>query len=416
MRTFTLITLISIWGIQATLNAQIQKNPKRFYIENSQKKSVQLTFQLINNLVILPVFVNNSDTLNFILDSGISNSIITDQGLATRLNMKYIKEIQMYGFGGASAVTALHSIENEIRIPGILGQHQDILVIPEPDFDFSRHLGIKVHGLLGYNLFRDLIIEINYDTKYISFHTPKTYTYKKRRNETTFPLNIIDTKPFITTQIVQDDSTVMEGRFLIDSGASFPLWLDLNSNPALKLPQKTETLYLGTGLSGAVYGIVGRIKEFGTGTMKLQNLIASYSDTVVVLPTRFTDSRNGTIGADIISRFNIIFDYRNYKITFRPNSKTKDPFKINQSGMEICCPTPGENLFSISNICQNSPADKAGLRPGDQVININYQELSKLSLSEVHAILLKKPGKKINVQYRRDGKIASTTLIMNDRI
>lgn len=414
MRTFAL--LIFLIYAPGALYAQLQKNPKRFYIENSNKKNVQLSFKLLNNLVVLPVFVNNSDTLNFILDSGISNTIITDKVLADKLQMQYIKEIQMYGFGGTSSVKALHAIENEIKIPGIVGQHQDILVIPDPDFDLSKHLGIKIHGLLGYNLFRDLIIEINYDSKYIRFHTPKTYVYKKKKNETTFPINIIDTKPFVTTQIMQEDSTIVECRFLIDSGASFALWLDLNSNPALKLPRKTETLYLGTGLSGEVYGIVGRIKEFGTGTMKLHNPIASYSDTAFYIQSNFGDNRNGTIGADIISRFNVIFDYRNYKITLRPNSKTRDPFKVNQSGMEICCPSPGENLFSISNICQNSPAHKAGLKPGDQVIHINYQELSKLTLPEVHAILLKKPGKKMNVQYKRDGKIASTTLIMNNSI
>ena len=269
---------------------------------------------------------------------------------------------------------------------------------------------------MGYSLFRDLIIEVNYDSKFISFHTPKTYVYKTRKNITTLPLNIIDTKPFITAQIVQEDNTKVEGRFLIDSGASFALWLDLFSDSTIILPKRTESLFLGTGLGGEVYGKVGRIKEFGDGKMKLQNVIASYADTSIIMPSQFIDERNGTIGADIISRFNVIFDYRNNKISFRPNSKSKDDFQVNLTGMEICCPTPGENLFSIANICQDSPASNAGLKPGDQILNINYQELSTLSLSEVHAILLKKPGKKMNVQYRRDGKINTATLVMKDCI
>lgn len=416
MKQFILLIISAILGLQFSLEAQIQKNPKRFYIEDSKKKNVQLPFKLLNNLVVLQVFVNNSDTLNFILDSGISNTIIIDKALATKLNMQYVREIQMYGFGGGSALTAIHSIENTVKIPGIVGEHQDILVIPDPDFDFSKLLGIKIHGLLGYNVFRDLIIEINYDSKYINFHTPKTYVYKNRKKTTTLPLAIIDTKPFITTKIVQEDSSVIEGRFLIDSGASFALWLDLDSDSSLKLPKKTESLSLGTGLGGEVYGKVGRIKEFGDGTMKLKNVIASYNDTSLTMPSHFADKRNGSIGADVISRFNVIFDYRNNKISFRPNSKTKDEFNVNLSGMEICCPTPGENLFSISSIFQDSPAYKAGLKTGDQIILINYQELSKMSLSEVHGMLQKKSGKKLNIQYKRDGKINVATVVMNNCI
>ena len=417
MKPLTMLTTIMIFWLNISLNAQVQKNPKRFYVENPKKKNVQLPFKLLNNLVVLPVFVNNSDTLNFILDSGISNTIITDKDLADKLNMEYLREIKMYGFGGGNALTAMHSFENNISIPGISGFHQDILVIPDPDFDFSKLLGIKIHGLLGYNVFRDLIIEINYDTKNITFHTPKTYVYKnKRKNNVTLPLTIIDTKPFINTQIVQEDSTIIDGLFLIDSGASFALWLDLFSNPKIILPQKNENLYLGTGFGGAVYGKVGRIKQFGDGPLKLNNVIASFADTVISMPSLFTDKRTGNIGADIISRFNVIFDYRNNKITFRPNIKNKDPFKVNLSGMELCCPTPGENLFSISNICGNSPADKAGLKKGDEVILINSQQLSKFNLSEVHAMLLKKAGKKMTVQYKRNGKVNLATLVMKDCI
>lgn len=416
MRKITLLTIIALIGLLCNLGAQTQKNPKRFFIENSKKKSVQIPFKLLNNLVVLPVFVNNSDTLQFILDSGISNTIITDKVLATKLNMQIIKELKMYGFGGGSAVTALHSTENTIRIPGIAGYHQDIVVIPNPDYDFSKLLGIKIHGLLGYNVFRDLIVEINYDAKVVTFNTPKTYVYKQRKNETVLPLTMIDTKPFVTTSFVQEDNTRIEGRFLIDSGASFALWLDLDSDSTIRLPQRTETLYLGTGLGGAVHGLVGRIREFGTGKMRLQNVIASYADTALAIPSNFPDKRNGTIGADILSRFHVIFDYRNNKITLRPNSKTRNPFLVNQSGMEICCPTPGENLFSISNISYNSPAHKAGLKTGDQIIHINSAELSKMSLPDIHAMLLKHPGKKMNVQYKRNGRISSATLMMNNCI
>ena len=35
-------------------------------------------FKLENNLIIIPVQINNSSTLNFILDTGLKNTIITE--------------------------------------------------------------------------------------------------------------------------------------------------------------------------------------------------------------------------------------------------------------------------------------------------------------------------------------------------
>jgi predicted aspartyl protease len=416
MKRLIILTIFAIIGLQSNLISQIQKNPKRFYIENQGKKYIQLPFKLINNLIILSVSVNHSDTLNFILDSGISNTIITDPYIASILNLQYTREIKLCGFGGENSLSAMHSIENEIRIDGILGQHQDILVIQNPDFDFSRHLGIKVHGLIGYNLFRDLILEVNYDSKFIRLYPPRTYVYKLKRNSLVVPLNLTDTKPFINISIMQEDSSIVEGKFLIDTGASFALWIDLFSNDKFILPHKTQSAYLGAGLSGPVNGLVGRIKEFKIGNLKLKNVVTSLPDTMLKNNALHVSDRNGTIGADLLSRFNLIFDYRNNKVTFRPNSKWHEPFLVNLTGMELCCPVPGENSFNISNISVNSPADKAGLKAGDLVESINFQSLANMPFPEIQSLLLKKAGKKMVVQYSREGKVNAAILVLNNSL
>lgn len=412
------LTIFVIVGIFITLVSFGQKNPKRFYIENPKKKSIQLPFRLINNLVVIQVHVNNSDTLNFILDTGISNTLFLDAKTALALNMKFVREIKFCGFGGGIPLKAFHSVENEIRLGGIVGQHQDVVVVPESenDFDISRHLGIKIHGLIGYNLFRDLIAEINYENKFISFYPPRSYEYKKKKNSVTLPLTFEDTKPIITTSIIQDDSSKINLNLMIDTGASFALWLDQQTNSAIKLPRKTESLYLGVGLSGEIYGNVGRIREFGEGVLKLRNVITSYADTLYTPIEPPNSVRNGTIGADIISRFNLILDYRNNKITFRPNSRIMEPFQVNTSGMEICSPIPGENIYSIANICNNSPAQKAGLKVGDQIESINFEKVSKFSLPEVHSMLIRKSGKKMVIQYVREGKANTTVIQMDENI
>ena len=44
-------------------------------------------------------------------------------------------------------------------------------------FLVAPRLGVPVHGIIGYDVFKDLIVEINYNTEKIKFYNPETYEY-----------------------------------------------------------------------------------------------------------------------------------------------------------------------------------------------------------------------------------------------
>ena len=58
-----------------------------FVFDNPKKKSITFNFKSSNNLVIIPVAINNSDTLNFILDTGVRYPIITELPFVNKLNL-----------------------------------------------------------------------------------------------------------------------------------------------------------------------------------------------------------------------------------------------------------------------------------------------------------------------------------------
>lgn len=57
----------------------------------------------------------------------------------------------------------------------------------------------------------------------------------------------------------------------------------------------------------------------------------------------------------------------------------------------------------ISEPYENSPAQKAGLIPGDQILKINNKDTKGKSVSDVSAILKGQPGTKINILVQREG-------------
>ena len=67
---------------------------------------------------------------------------------------------------------------------------------------------------------------------------------------------------------------------------------------------------------------------------------------------------------------------------------------------------------TIAKITPNSPADKIGLKVNDELIKINGQPLTEAE--KLPVITKQSSGKKVRVEYRRDGKESSIDVQLND--
>ena len=67
---------------------------------------------------------------------------------------------------------------------------------------------------------------------------------------------------------------------------------------------------------------------------------------------------------------------------------------------------------AIAKITPNSPADKIGLKVNDELIKINSQPLTEAE--KLPIITKQNAGKKVRVEYRRDGKESSIDVQLND--
>ena len=90
-----------------TVKAQSQIKDLGFMDPNQNK--VSFKFKFINNLIIVPVIINDSDTLHFILDTGLSTSIMTEISMGDSLSLNYTRQVKLNGLGRGDPVDALHS-------------------------------------------------------------------------------------------------------------------------------------------------------------------------------------------------------------------------------------------------------------------------------------------------------------------
>ncbi len=385
-----------------------------FLFNNPKKSSSTFKFKQISNLIIVPVSINGSDTMNFILDSGIRDPIITELTLVEELNLNYMKPIELRGLGNEVVTQAYESGDNTITLPGLTASHQKINVVIDENFQISQILGMPVHGLIGMNLFKNYVVRVNYQSEEIKLYKPQSFDYSPMKNDIVLPIHFIRNKPMVRSEIVQDSGDVVPVLLLVDTGASDALWLSPASNDMIKIPANNIFSFLGVGLGGELFGHKGRIPHLWLGGKPLDNPIVSYPQSEYIDNIINSEMRNGSIGGEILRRYTIYFDYFNKRLIMRPNSDFKDKFYYNMSGLEIINPVPGIPVFTIENVIENSPAYDAGFRQNDQVLVLNYNSHKDLTLNDINLMLRQQKNKKISMTVLRNGKEFKSSFFLKE--
>ena len=401
------------------------------------EESHTLSFKLINNLIVLPIEVNGNE-LNFLVDTGVGNSIMFNLSVEDSLKLRNTEKVRLRGLGEGGYIDAIRSSNNNFKIGKVFNGNHMIYLIPGEEFELSSHMGININGIIGGDLFRDFIVDINYSTKRIKFYNSENYIYKKCKKCQTFDLEFYKEKPYINIVVQSKNTEQINVKLLIDTGGGDALWLFDKSNDKINIPEKNFDDYLGRGLSGNIYGKRSKIDKIKIGEYFFYDANVAYPHFSSVEKAYDFKERNGSLASEILKRFRIVIDYPHKKITFVKRSKFyKDPFLYNMSGIEIAysgdmlirervkpksvaIPIPSEattielvykyvyafkKSFQIIQIRKGSPAYKAGLLKNDIILQLNGRPAYDYKLGDVIHIFSTKPGKRINLLIDRGGKV-----------
>ena len=159
-------------------NCIIAFGQSRFQFPIENRNAQKLSFQLINNIIVIPVEVNHTK-LSFILDTGVDKTILFSLSENDSLGLKNVKKISLQGLGKGKAIDALISQKNKLKVGKLKSNNETIYVILKDQFELSGKMGTTIHGIIGYSLLKDVIAKIDYKTKKIILSNPKTFQYKK---------------------------------------------------------------------------------------------------------------------------------------------------------------------------------------------------------------------------------------------
>ncbi len=407
----------------------------RFRILDTSKKSESMTFSLVNNLIVIAGEINGKK-LNFLLDTGIKKTILFNLKFEDSIQLRNVQKIQLRGLGEGQPINALTSKGNYFKFKGIVNPELSLFAITDELFDLSAKMGKDIHGIIGGDLFRDFVVKINYGTEKLTFYNPDFYDVSNCRGCETFPLDFYNGKPFIDVHVENHLGKDVSVKLLIDSGGGDSLWLFPHSDPDIIIGDNYFDDYLGKGLNGNILGKRSRIKKLKMGSFEFENAAVSYPDSTSILRVHANKDRNGTLGAGILKRFQVIMDYPNSRITLKKNRRFyREPFLYNKSGIELIyggdmlvkqskyqVPLSKDNSsvsitdifytfgltykpsYKIFMIRKESPAHFAGLLKDDIILEINGKEAYNLKMEEIVYMFSQKEDKKIKVLVDRNGQ------------
>ncbi len=408
---YTIIILFVLFSFYAR---GIQAQNHNFVILEG-KKETEIPFTRVNNLIVVPVRLENKLPLWFMLDTGVRTTILTDRLIGDMLHMNYVRKYALQGAGSLGQVEAMLAHGTSMLLPGVQIQGQSMLVLEEDYLELSNQLGMQVQGIMGHEIFRRFVVKINYSEGLISIIEPEAF--KPERAFTRLDLEIEDTKPYIYCTIegaAGERKQIV--KLMIDTGASHALLLHQEeSNEHFSLPEKTITGHLGRGLAGDVMGQIGRIQSFTLDDFSFENVLASFPEDSSY-NVKELSHRGGTIGGDILSRFTVIFDYSARALYLKKNRNYNDPFIYSKTGLDIIAVGQDLKSFEVVEVRTDSPAGKAGVQAGDQLIRINGRKAKNLSLSRIITLFRRRNGKKIRLRIKRGDEEIKTSFILQDII
>lgn len=410
----------------------------KFVIQN-KKQSDKIRFKLINNLIVIPVNINGV-TLSFLLDTGVSKPIIFNfLNVSDTLQIKNAETIYLKGLGGGESVEALKSKNNVFKIGDAIKLNQDLYAVYNSNLNFAPRLGIPVHGIIGFDLFKDLIVEVNYSAGYLKLTAQEKFRYKDCKKCERLNLEFYNGKPYINAKVKINHKEIPV-KLLIDSGGSDALWLFEDHSLNIKPGDKFFNDFLGHGLNGSVYGKRSKVESIAFKNFVLKNANVAYPNIKSIFFAKQIKDRNGSIAGNILKRFNIIFDYRRALITLTKNNKFNEKFSYNKSGIELAHDGMRilrelkksnikenssnqssnnniilENQYKISlkpayaivELREGSPAEQAGLKIGDVLLSLNGKQTYQFTLHQVIQMFYDDDGKKIRLRVDRDGDALS---------
>lgn len=373
------------------------------------EEPVTVKFDNPLNLIVIEAKIDGQGPFRFFLDSGASGTVI-DTGLAERIGLDLVSEQTRRSTAAGSEVTYSQirgGIDVELA-PGfeVYVKH----AIAAPFTDVSRVMvGEHFDGVLGSAFFFQYVIEADYAKREVVFHDSSRYRYDGDGAvlDLEFPARM-PRMPLIRATLVNGENRLEDFQILVDSGGQ------TMGTASVETRRQWDDLITPANRIVEVMGATGLSNE-AEGTT--HEAFATQMDRLILGPFEFerplvSYSAGGpsfaVMGATLLHRFTVIFDYERKRLILEPNAEIDKPLLAESSGVMFVNSRDVDGAFEVLFVSDGTPGQEAGLSRGDMILAVDDVPASEIGLNEARMMFCEKATYRLEVQ--RDGRTRETVL------
>ncbi len=302
--------------------------------------------------IIVPVSLDGKEA-TLVFDSGGANFLVP--AAVKRLGLQASGGIATGGAGTKEQMSSFASVST-VDFGGARLSKQVFLVTPLLYAILHPRKGIAPEGLIGFEYLANFRIAVRYADRRV---VVTTFDQPAPAGGVTVPFKSDGRHAFVLATV-----DGVSGYYLLDTGNAGGIVLN---DPFVK----ANHLFPNGGL---VYQAPG-----GVGGGFAQRLLAAKSftlagetfrDVPVSIPqvnagSFATRGVAGNLGSGFLSRFTVVFDYKDATVTFIPNRNLRVPFRSDRTGMSLN--QTDSSAFDVTKVVPGSPAAAVGIVAGDRI-------------------------------------------------
>src|SRR5262245_40066890 len=348
----------------------------------------RVPIELSGNTTFLTVRVNGNGPYSFILDTGAHSSSVSP-GVVEKLGLAAREGSVSHGAGGAVASSQVSAVTLEVgeaKLPGL-----QVSAFPVDSIENS--VGRRIDGMLGSELVRRYVVELDYVKLQLTLYEPKEFSAEGRGKG--LPLSFFDNHPYVHAAVTPPNGKEIEAEFVIDSGSNFPLILlpSFTEAHGLREAVPAPLVSTGRGVGGEIPLPIGRVASLHLGASTIERPVTALPEEGFFA----REGKAGNIGSAILRRFRVTFDYSRKRVYLEPNEGFAAPYEFDMSGLVVLTQGPEFSVRRVQKVIPKTPAADAGFSPGDEIVSFDGKPASELTLPAMREIL-KQPGREIPIE------------------
>lgn len=144
-------------------------------------------------------------------------------------------------------------------------------------------------------------------------------------------------------------------------------------------------------------------------------------DPVIRLSTQKTglttsSAMAGLIGPDVLSQFDVTFDYARTRIIFEKNINYGRRDSYDRAGIWMGQDKDGKH-FAVVDVIAGGPGAAAGVKPGDEILAINGENTANLILPDARETIRREAvGGKLTLLLESQGKQRTAVVTLKDLV